>query len=270
MLKLDLSKHLNGTPSQGSGMKTDTLNAIGLNNSEIKVYFALLELESSTVGPIIDKAVVPDSKIYLILRKLKEKGLVSIVIKNNIKHFQALNPKNLTRILEEKSREIEIQKQELENNIIPQIELRRKLTQDKQEAIVYESLNGLKSAFLYLLDTLQKGEEYQVLMFGEDLGSKTSVGFFREHHKRRMNKGIKVRLISELKNKKAIQKGHPFIVEFTRYTKQKFPVGIYIFKNHIMTVLWSKRKTAFVIKSKDNYSSYKEFFEELWRSAKPL
>ena len=54
-------------------METKTLKGIGLTDSEIKVYFALLELESSTVGKIIEKSRVPDSKIYSILEKLKEK-----------------------------------------------------------------------------------------------------------------------------------------------------------------------------------------------------
>src|SRR3990167_5138490 len=110
-------------------MNTQILNQIGLNDSEIKVYFALLELETSTIGPIIEKAKVPDSKIYLILDKLKEKGLISFVIKNNVKHFQASDPKNLIHLLNEKERQIQEQKKELEENIIPQIEQRRKLAE---------------------------------------------------------------------------------------------------------------------------------------------
>ena len=83
-------------------MDTRLLSQIGLTNSDIKVYFALLELESSTVGPIIKKSRVPDSKIYAILEKLKSRGLVSFVIKNNVKHFQCADPKNLISIIEEK------------------------------------------------------------------------------------------------------------------------------------------------------------------------
>jgi sugar-specific transcriptional regulator TrmB len=83
-------------------MDTKTLTQIGLTESEIKVYFALLELETSTIGPIVDKAKVQESKIYYLLERLKEKGLVSFVIKNNVKHFQAADPKNLVRIISDK------------------------------------------------------------------------------------------------------------------------------------------------------------------------
>jgi len=66
-------------------MDTEILSQIGLTNSEIKVYFALLELDTSTVGPIYEKAKVPDSKIYLILEKLKEKVLCGMITQKS--HF---------------------------------------------------------------------------------------------------------------------------------------------------------------------------------------
>lgn len=249
-------------------METKILNQLGLTDSEIKVYFALLELESSTVGPIIEKSKVPDSKIYSILEKLKEKGLVSFVIKNNVKHFQASNPKNLIRILNERKKEIAEQKRELEEKIIPKIEKRRKLTEDKQEATVYESYNGVKVAFNLILDLVKPGEEYQVFTVGEVLKEKKVINFFRNYHKKRMQKKIKIRLISEKKYKKTIEKFHVYKGMKFRYTNQKIPIGIYIFKNNVMTIIWGEKPTAFVIKSKKNYEYYKEFFEDVWAVSK--
>src|SRR3989338_11592767 len=127
-------------------MEAGVLKQLGLSEGEIKVYFALLELESSTVGKIIEKAGVPDSKIYTIMEKLKEKGLASFVIKNNVKHFQASDPKNILRLLNEKEKAIIAQKKEIEEKILPEIEKKRKLTEDKQEAVVYESMEGLMAA----------------------------------------------------------------------------------------------------------------------------
>ncbi|MBI2665760.1 hypothetical protein HYX12_04015 [Candidatus Woesearchaeota archaeon] len=50
-------------------MDIDLLRNIGLTDSEIKVYLALLELGSSTKGPIVDKSRVASSKIYELLEK---------------------------------------------------------------------------------------------------------------------------------------------------------------------------------------------------------
>ena len=249
-------------------MNTEILTQLGLAESEIKVYFALLQLETSTVGPIIEKAKVPDSKIYAILEKLKEKGLVSFVIKNNVKHFQASDPKNLIHLLNEKERQIQEQKKELEESIIPQIEQRRKLAEEKQEAVVYESLEGVKSAFNLILETLNKGDEYQVFVLGESLREKQVMSFLQNYHKKRIEKGIRARLISSKEFRDVINKSYRYKGLKIRFTSQRLPIGTFIFKNHVMTAIWEGEKpTAFVIKSRKNYEYYKEFFEGVWKNA---
>jgi len=248
-------------------VETKMLAQIGLTESEIKVYFALLEMESSTVGPIIKKAKVPHSKIYEILEKLEEKGLVSFVIKNNVKHFQASDPRNLINILDEKEQAIEKQKKELEETVIPQIEQRRKLTEEKQEATVYESFDGIRAAFSLILETLKAGEEYQAFTLGEALKEKKVINFFRNYHMKRIQKGIKVRLLSTPDLRQTIKNHHLYRGMKARFTAQKLPIGIFIFKGHVMTVVWEERPTAFVIKSKKNYEYYKEFFEDVWVKA---
>ena len=45
-------------------MDLQLLRNIGLTDSEIKVYFALLELGSSSKGPIVNESKVASSKIY--------------------------------------------------------------------------------------------------------------------------------------------------------------------------------------------------------------
>jgi sugar-specific transcriptional regulator TrmB len=249
-------------------METKILTQIGLTESEIKVYFTLLELESSTVGPIIEKAKVPDSKIYAILEKLKEKGLVSFVIKNNVKHFQASDPKNLIHIINEKQEELLKQKKELEEKILPQIEQRRKLTEEKQEAIVYEDFEGLKSAFNFILEMMDKDEEYRVFMFGEALKEERVIRFLQNYHKKRIEKGVTVRLISEIRYKDIINKSHRYEGMDIRFTNQKLPIGIFIFKGYVMTVVWEEKPAAFIIRSKRNYEYFKDFFEDIWKNAK--
>ena len=62
-------------------MNAKILENIGLTDGEIKVYLALIKLGSSTSGPITDKSGVSRSKIYNILERLIQKGLVSYTIK---------------------------------------------------------------------------------------------------------------------------------------------------------------------------------------------
>ena len=82
------------------------LEQIGLAESEIKVYFALMKLGSASTGPIIDEAKINHSNVYSILNKLIDKGLVSYIIKNNVKYFLASDPKNLIDLLNTKEKQI--------------------------------------------------------------------------------------------------------------------------------------------------------------------
>ena len=244
-------------------MNTEILEQIGLSKNEVKVYFALLELEQSSATPIVRKSGIPYSKVYSTLEKLIKKGLVSYVIKNNVKHFQASNPKNLIDFLNSKEKEITQQKKEIEK-LIPQIELRRKFAKDKQEAIVYEDMEGVKAAFNNMLNTLNAEDEYLVFTLGEELGIEKLKRFFKIYHKKRIEKKIKVRLIANEKIRKMFSKYHVYKDMKVRYSRLRLPTGIFIYGNNVMTLVWGGKPTSFVITSRNNTEKYKEFFEEIW------
>ena len=247
-------------------MDTRILEQIGLSKNEIKVYFALLELEQSSATPIVKRSGIPNSKIYPTIEKLIKKGLASYVIKNNVRHFQASDPKYLIDILNNKQKQISLQKKEIED-LIPKIELKKKLAKEKQDAKVYEGLDGIKAAFNTILNTLNRGDEYLVFTLGEEL--KEATRFFQNYHKKRRQKGIKVRLITNTKLKSLILKSWYKYPGLTfRFTEQSLPTGIFIFKDHVMTLIWKDTPTAFIIHSKKNYYYYTKFFEEMWKSAK--
>lgn len=246
-------------------MRTEVLEQIGLSKNEIKVYFALLELDQSSATPIVKKSGIPNSKLYPTIDKLIKKGLVSYIIKNNVKYFQASDPKNLIELLNNKERQIIQEKQEIEK-LIPEIE--KKKAKEKQEATIYEGLDGVKAAFNTIINTLKKGEYYYVFTLGEELKSKETITFFQNYHKKRRENGIKVKLISNIKLKDFILKYHKYAGMEFKFTDQILPTGIFIFNNSVMTVIWHNIPTAFIIHSKQNYEYYKQFFEEIWKKAK--
>ncbi len=247
-------------------MNTEILEQIGLSKNEIKIYFALLELEQSSATPIVKKSGVPNSKVYPTLEKLIKRGLVSYVIKNNVKYFQASDPKNLIDFLNDKEKLILKQKKEI-GKLIPQIEHNRKLAQDKQEATIYEGFGGIKAAFENILNTIPKNQEYYVFTLGEELGKSELKHFFRDYHKKRIHKKIKVKLIANEKIKTTFLKHHLYKDMKVKFSKLKLPTGIFIYEDYVMTVVWLGDPTAFVIKSKNNAEKYKEFFLEMWKKA---
>ena len=93
-------------------MNTQILEKIGFTKGEIKVYFSLLKLGNTSSGPIIKDSGIAGSKVYEILNKLKNKGLVSETIREKTKHFQASAPSRVLDYINSKEREIIWEKKE--------------------------------------------------------------------------------------------------------------------------------------------------------------
>src|SRR3989338_720168 len=130
---------------------------IGLTEGESKVYLALSEIGSSTVGPIVNKSGVAYSNIYDILHRLIEKGVVSFIIKNKTRYFQAASPSNLIQYLDKKQEKI-VQEKEALKNIIPELEKLQSI-KPKQEAEVFIGKKGLRTAYEKLSKDASKKDE---------------------------------------------------------------------------------------------------------------
>lgn len=106
---------------------------IGLTEGEAKVYAALLELGPSTVGPLTKRSRVAYSNIYEVLQRLIEKGVVTVIIKNGVKNFQAVSPDSLFKFLDKKQQTLDLQRKSLEITL-PKIQALQE-THPKQEAM---------------------------------------------------------------------------------------------------------------------------------------
>ena len=83
---------------------TASLREFGLSENEIKIYIALIKAGETTAQSIAKNADIPRTTAYHLLEGLIQKGLVSFIVKESKKYFQATNPKKLVSILEEKKK----------------------------------------------------------------------------------------------------------------------------------------------------------------------
>jgi len=247
-------------------METALLQQIGLNKSEVKVYLSLLELGSSTTGPIMDNAKVSSSKIYGILARLIEKGLVSFVIKSKTRYYQASNPDTLLDFVEEKETELKKQRQELEN-LMPQLKLKQKLLENRQEAQVYLGWKGIMSAFNFILDNLEEGDDYTAFAQTHlEEESKEVKLFFIQYQKKRERKKLNVKLIAD-KSQKYIFSSEPYsrFKNFhVKYVKNS-PPGIVIAKDDIFISTFEPMPVGVVISSKEIAYAFKKYFYNEWK-----
>ena len=116
-------------------MDISILKEAGLTEGEIKVYLALLELGSSTTGPIIEKSRIARSIVYQILNKLEQKGLVSHVTKAKRKHYQAAEPNKILEYIDEREKLLEENRKKVER-LLPELLLKQKMA-PKSETNMY-------------------------------------------------------------------------------------------------------------------------------------
>ena len=93
----------------------EVLHKLGLDDNETKTYLALLELGEDTISKIAERTRLGRVNTYQITEKLINKGLVSYIIKNNVKYFSSANPNILLRNLQSLEDELKSIMNELES-----------------------------------------------------------------------------------------------------------------------------------------------------------
>jgi len=244
-------------------MDKEDLKKIGLTDGEAKAYLVLLSLGTSSVGPISKKAVISYSKIYEVLDRLIEKGLVSFIVKEKTKYFQAASPKNLLEYINKKEKDLSEKKQFLQK-IIPDLEKIQE-SKTKQEAEIFMGVKGLKSAYKKLMeDTTKKDEGLFFTLHKEEYAEKSEMFYnsISEISKRIKNRGIANK---ELKKSWFAKKAKFLNIKFVDFP---IPGNIDIIKDKIMIVSWSPTPIAILIHSKTIANNFRDYFNQVWKISK--
>jgi sugar-specific transcriptional regulator TrmB len=245
-------------------MDTKILREIGLTDSEIKVYLALLELGSSNKAPIVKKAGITSSKIYEVMDKLIEKGLASYVLKNKVKYFNAAPPSRIKDYLEEKKAKLSEQEVAFEK-FLPSLELKQKLVEKGTDAEVYRGWKGMQTVYNDLLESLKKGEEYCVFGASKGIDQAKVKSFYTRFNQKRLKQGLKANIIF---NKNA--KGNISDAEKNakvRYLDHTTPSEILIYKNKTAIVLLEKEPLIILIRGESIADSFRAYFDVMWSIA---
>ena len=81
---------------------TEILKDLGLIDNEIKVYMHILKNKQCLASEISKATNLNRSHTYDIIKNLIEKSIISYVVKENRKYFQATNPEQLNALLKDK------------------------------------------------------------------------------------------------------------------------------------------------------------------------
>nr|MBA4405279.1 hypothetical protein [Nanoarchaeum sp.] len=245
------------------------LKEVGLSESEKKVYLALLDLGDSSRGDIVNKSGIAGSKIYEILEKLQEKGLVSVYIKDKIKHFKPTNPNQLLNYLENKKQEIlDIEKQAKE--IMPFLFEKYNSSKDEREVEIISGMKGLEVIFREQIEILNRDDICYVIGGTWGINEELLQSFFGKIHLMREKKKIKTKMLFNYLQKETtnlLYSNSKYPGTTTKFIQHTSPVAINIYKDRTVIIIFGKQITSIHIKSRDVADSFIEYFNLLWKTA---
>src|SRR5438309_465039 len=119
------------------------LKNFGLNDKEIAVYLALVELGPSPVRVVSAQSKVNRGTTYDILKALQKQGLVSFYDTKTNQHFAAEPPEKLLLALDERQREIGEVKKQIESSL-PELKSVFEKQGGKPAVKLYEGNKGIR------------------------------------------------------------------------------------------------------------------------------
>lgn len=243
----------------------NSLEEIGLTNSESQTYMALLKLGEARVGQIIDIVKISSSNVHEALGKLSEKGLISFITKNNIKHYLPSSPKSISNLIDKEKEAIKNREEKLKEAITELLAI-QKISEPSQNAEVFIGLRGIKSGFKKLLQPMHKGQDYLFFYKYDKLNVKIVHEFFakmdiEEYYNKLPTRGLFSReykpLFKERKKNKIKAK----------FTAHPIPSNINIYGDKVLIISWRENPIGFLIQSKEVTQTFEDLFEEVWKQS---
>ena len=234
-------------------MDTKNLEKIGLTRNESTIYISLLKLGITSVQNLVKESELHRSRVYDSLESLQRKGLVSFIIKDYKKYFQAVKPEKLLDYIDEQK--------EIIKKILPDLKEIEGLKREEISASVYKGKEGLKTIHS---EMLKEGKDIMVLGAKALIYSELQY-FIPNFEKERLKKGMKwICLWDKEEYKKRI-------TNKISIKERVLPKGfdsnsvINIFGNKIAIVLWKEKyPSGFMIDNRDIANAFRKWFDIIY------
>jgi len=113
----------------------NVLQTLGLEEKEAKVYLALLKEGETTATKLSELTSLDRTLMYQLTNKLIDKGFISYVLKDKIRHFAAADPETFLKNLKDK--------EEMLKKALPELKLRQNLEKKDTKVEIYRGRKGI-------------------------------------------------------------------------------------------------------------------------------
>jgi HTH-type transcriptional regulator, sugar sensing transcriptional regulator len=241
-------------------MNEEALEEVGFSRTEIKIYLALLQLGSSSAGPILEKTRLHNSVVHQNLHRLIGKGIVTYALEGKKKYYQAANPEHLLEYVDAKRKRVE--------ELLPQLQEKKQFALKAPEATIYRGVRGVRE----LINSLLTPETKSYVSFGGSDKSNVILGslFWKIFDKKIEERKIDTRCVfhnsykwlgEQLKASKYIH---------IRYTDTAFEelTETFVVGSKVAIIIYLENPYGILIDDMRVATSYRKFFEILWKTAR--
>jgi sugar-specific transcriptional regulator TrmB len=236
-------------------MDSSVLEGIGLSKNEITVFLKMLNVGESKAGHIISKTGLQSSAVYNAINSLISKGLVSYIKKGNVKYYKAANPETIVNYLDNKKEEY--------LKVLP--ELQGLVSETIENVEFYKSYRGIKTLIAELLNGAKKNNIYRFFSIEDEKEYRLAAEKVYKLQKPIRNQmKIKTKGIYSEKTRKITRGGS---ITFKRYLSAPLPPNTQMLNNKVAIISWKgEQPSGILIRSKDIYETYVNFFEHMWET----
>lgn len=133
----------------------EILKKVGLNEKEVEIYSALLELGEQKISDLLKKTKLKRGDLYYALDSLVERNLVIKEDKDKKLHFKLSHPTKISGLFEAREKELNLATKEV-FSVLPEIVSIYNLTTDKPSTRYYEGVDGLLAVYRCLNNSGEK------------------------------------------------------------------------------------------------------------------
>lgn len=234
------------------------LNKVGINEKEVRIYVALLQLGKASAYSISERSGLKKPTTYVILENLVRKGLVLKIPRVKKQQFIARSPEEFFASTEERLKQAK--------KALPKLILMNENNKKNVRTFFYEGINGVRNAIYYKSKEMS-GEEIVGFYATTEDASSELLKLFYSWPKDMRNLGVNIRVITpEHETTKQYlnpdrQYGHKIkTIPFSLYSsKSSIEAG-----DTFVRIVLFKSIESVIIESPELARSVKQIFEMIW------
>jgi len=255
-------------------MPINSLEKFGFSPKESKIYLTALELGSSSVIQIAQKARINRGTTYDILESLIKKGLISYFIKGKKRYFAAEKPERLLDVLENQRKELLTKEEEIEKRqqeikeLLPELRSIYNLPTEKPKVRFFEGKEGILNIYEEILQ-----ETDEVWFYGAFKDLFHVFPNFISMIKRQIKAGLKIRdLVTRSKEALKVR----VLYKKPKQEMRFLPKGLglttdnMIYGNKFAMISFGQKMHGVVIESREIVQTQRKIFEILWEKAEKV